>query len=211
MFIADDHPIFRRGLCDVIACEEDLCLVGQATNGEQALLEIRRLQPAVAVLDVNMPGLSGLETGRRLAAEQAATQVVLLTMHEDEELFNSAMDAGFRAYLLKENAVEDLVGAIHAVADGQTFISPSVSGYLLRRSQSRQKLLAEKPGLDLLTWTERRILRLISDDNTSKEIAAALGISVRTVETHRQNMSHKLHLSGVHSLVKFAFNNKSRL
>lgn len=211
LFIADDHPIFRRGLCEVIEGEEDLKLVGQAAAGEEALLAIRKLRPAVAILDVNMPGLSGLEVGRTLLREKSVTKVILLTMHDHEDIFNTAIDAGIPAYLLKENAVEDLVRAVHVVVQGEMFLSSALSGHLVRRDRQKRELREQKPGLELLTPTEKRILKTIAEDKTSKEIADVLKISVRTVETHRQNISNKLNLSGSHSLVKFAFHHQARL
>ena len=126
-------------------------------------------------------------------------------------MLNAALNLGISAYVLKENAVEDLISAVRSVADGKTFISASLSGLLLRRRVQADALRREKPGLDSLTPTERRILKLIADDKTSKEIAEVLSCAVRTVETHRQNMSQKLGLSGSHSLLKFAYDNKSTL
>lgn len=211
VFIADDHPIFRKGLCEVIGEEEALDLVGEASDGAAALQGITECKPDVAILDVNMPKLSGLHVGRKLVAQQPETKVVLLTMHEDEELFNAAIDSGILAYVLKENAVEDLVNAIHRVSVGKTFISPSISGYLIRRDARKRDLREKRPGIEDLTPAEHRILKIIAQDKTSKEIAEILKISVRTVETHRQNISHKLNLSGSHSLVKFAFQHKAEL
>ena len=132
-------------------------------------------------------------------------------MHEDEDLLNEALQLGVHAYVLKENAVEELSQAVRAVADGKTFISVTLSGMLLRRRERNEALRSEKPGLDSLTRSERRILRLIAGDKTSKEIAGELGCAVRTVKTHRQNMSVKLNLSGSHSLLKFAYDNKASL
>ena len=211
VFIADDHPIFRKGLCEVIGEEDDLNLVGEASDGAEALQGITELKPQIAILDVNMPKMSGLQVGRQLVEQQPQTGVILLTMHEDEDLFNAAIDSGIRAYVLKENAVEDLVNAVHQVWAGNTFISPSISGYLVRRNQQKQELRREKPGLNDLTPAEKRILKIIAEDKTSKEIAEMLKLSVRTVETHRQNISNKLGLTGAHSLVKFAFKNKTKI
>lgn len=211
LFIADDHPIFRRGLCEVIAEAEDLRLIGQASTGDEALKRILELRPGMAILDVNMPGMNGLEVAREVLGKLPATKIILLTLHEEEDLLDAAIDAGILAYVLKDHAVDELVNAIHAVVRGKRFISQSISGHLLRRDQQKRQLRDEKPGLELLTSTERRILKSIADDNTSKEIADLLGISVRTVETHRQNISNKLNLSGTHSLVKFAFQHKSKL
>jgi DNA-binding NarL/FixJ family response regulator len=211
ILIADDHPIFRRGLCDVIQADPGLRLVGQAGNGEEALKLIDELQPDVAILDVHMPKLTGLQAAGRLLEQKSPVRLVLLTMHEDEDLLNEALNLSIPAYVLKENAVEDLIAAVRRVAEGRTFISASLSGLLLRRRAQADALRREKPGLGSLTPTERRILQLIAQDKTSKEIAAVLGCAVRTVETHRQNVSQKLGLIGSHSLLKFAYDNKSSL
>jgi DNA-binding NarL/FixJ family response regulator len=208
IFIADDHPIFRRGLCEVIEGDPQMQLAGQAADGEEALRQIRELRPAVAVLDVQMPKLNGLQVARILAGESSAAKLILLTMHEDAELFYEAMDLGLRAYVLKESAAEDLLQAIRCVAEGRTFISPTISGLLLRRHDRGESLRQEKPGLNRLTPTEQRILNKIAHDSTSKEIADRMNISVRTVDTHRQNISAKLKLNGTHSLLKFAYDNK---
>jgi DNA-binding NarL/FixJ family response regulator len=211
ILIADDHPIFRRGLCDVIETDPSLELVGQAPNGEEALHCIAELKPDIAILDVHMPRLTGLQAARRLRESESPVKLVLLTMYEDESLLNEALDLGINAYVLKENAAEDLIQAIRAVAEGKTFITASLTGALLRRRSDSEALHRERPGLQRLTPTEKRILRLIADDRTSKEIADLLGCAVRTVETHRQNMSQKLSLSGSHSLLKFAYENRSFL
>lgn len=211
VFTADDHPIFRRGLCDIIGEEEDLQLVGQASSGDEALEKILASPPDVAILDIDMPHMTGLEAARILSGRNLPTRIILLTMHEDEALFNEAVDLGVLGYVLKENAVDDLVRAVRTVAEGGTFISPSVSDFVLRRGRKTRTLRATNAGLEKLTPAEKRILRQIADDRTSKEIASALGISVRTVETHRQNISTKLGLRGSHSLLKFAFHNKSHL
>lgn len=211
ILIADDHPIFRRGLCDVIESDANLQLVGQAGDGEAALSLVGKLQPDIVILDVHMPKITGLQAGRKLIENKTAVKIILLTMHEDEELLNEALQLGIHAYVLKENAVEDLIQAVRTVADGRTFISATLTDMLLRRRERNEALRREKPGLDSLTASERRILRLIAEDKTSKEIADALGCATRTVETHRQNMSTKLGLSGSHSLLKFAYDNKGSL
>ena len=211
ILIADDHPIFRRGLCDVIETAAGLQLVGQAGDGEAALQLVGELHPDIVIFDVHMPKLTGLQAARKLIEKRSATRIILLTMHEDEDLLNEALQLGVLAYVLKENAVEDLLQAVRAVADGKTFISATLTGMLLRRRARNEALRCEKPELDSLTPSERRILRLIAGDKTSKEIADELGCAVRTVETHRQNMSAKLKLSGSHSLLKFAYDNKASL
>ena len=184
---------------------------GQAGDGEAALQLVGELHPDIVIFDVHMPKLTGLQAARKLIEKKSATRIILLTMHEDEDLLNEALQLGVLAYVLKENAVEDLLQAVRAVADGKTFISAALTGMLLRRRERNEALRCEKPGLDSLTPSERRILRLIAGDKTSKEIADELGCAVRTVETHRQNMSAKLKLSGSHSLLKFAYDNKASL
>jgi len=211
ILIADDHPIFRRGLRDVIATDAGRHLIGQAGDGETALRMVEEQRPDIAIFDVHMPKLTGLQVARQLIGKQSATKFILLTMHEDEELLCEALQVGIHAYVLKENAVEDLLQAVRTVAEGRTFVSATLAGLLLRRRERNEALRKEKPGLDSLTPSERRILLLIAEDKTSKEIADRLGCAVRTVETHRQNMSAKLGLSGSHSLLKFAYDHKASL
>lgn len=209
--IADDHPIFRRGLVDVLATDPALNVVGQAANGQEALDLIATTRPDIAILDVHMPQLTGLEAARRLRDSGSPTRLILLTMYEDESLLHEALDLGILGYVLKENAAEDLILAIRAVAAGKTFITASMTAALVRRHTESEALRRERPGLRRLTPTEQRVLRLIAEDRTSKEIAQILGCAVRTVETHRQNMSTKLGLSGSHSLLKFAYENRASL
>lgn len=209
--IADDHPIFRRGLRDVVEIDAGLELVGQAENGEEALSLIQESRPDVAVLDIQMPRLSGLRVAQTLIEKRLTVKFILLTLYEDEDLLNEALNVGIHAYVLKENATGDLIDAIRAVMRGKSFISATLSDMLLRRREANEALRHEKPGIGQCTPTELRILKFIAEDKTSKEIADVLGCAVRTVETHRQNLSHKLSLSGSHSLLKFAYDNKSRL
>jgi DNA-binding NarL/FixJ family response regulator len=211
VLIADDHPIFRRGLCDVIASDSTLRLVGEAADGEQAWQLIQKLQPAVAVLDIHMPRRSGIELGRLVSQQRLPVELIILTMDGEEALLNEALNLGVKGYLLKETAVTDLLQAIHRVAGGDCYISPALSGALVRRNAAREALQEQKLGLARLTPMERQILSLIAEDRTSKEIAELLQCSVRTVETHRQNISHKLELSGSHSLLRFAFDHKAQL
>jgi DNA-binding NarL/FixJ family response regulator len=211
VLIVDDHPLFRSGLRQVIAGDARFELAGEAGDGEAALKFILEKKPDVAVLDVNLPGLSGLEIARKLQAKKNPTRLIILTMHKEEEMINRALDSGVGGFVLKENAVEDILDAIAAVAGGGHYLSPSVSGFLVRRRNRAETLAAQKPGLDDLTKAERRILKLIAEKKTSKEIAAELFISPRTVEAHRANISTKLELQGSHSLLQFALENRSSL
>ena len=165
----------------------------------------------MAVLDIHMPKRSGIELGRLVSQRRLPVKLIILTMDGEEALLNEALSLGVKGYLLKESAVTDLLQAIHRVAGGDCYISPALSGALLRRNAACEALQEQKLGLGTLTPTERQILKLIAEDRTSKEIAELLACSVRTVETHRQNISHKLELSGSHSLLRFAFDRKAQL
>jgi len=211
VLIVDDHPLFRQGLRQVVEADPRFELVGEAGDGTRALHLIHETKPDVAVLDVNLPGLSGLEIARKLQSEQQSTKVIILTMYKEEETFNRALDFGARGFVLKENAVEDIRHALAAVGAGEHYLSPSISGYLVRRRDRAESLVTEKPGLDDLTKAERRILKLIAAKKTSREIAAELFISPRTVEAHRANICTKLELHGSHSLLQFALENRSAI
>jgi DNA-binding NarL/FixJ family response regulator len=211
VLIADDHPIFRKGLCEVLREDPSIKLVADVADGAAALQKIRELKPQAAVLDVDMPQMNGLEVAKKISEFELPVAVVMLTMHKEEMLFNEAMNAGILGFVLKENAASDLLGCIHAVVAGEAFISPSLSSFLLNRKTGAQQLLENKPELETLTPAERRILKFIAEDLTSKEIADRLGISPHTVENHRAKICERLNLRGSHSLLKFAYDNKSRL
>lgn len=209
--IADDHPLFRKGLREVIESEPALKIVGEAGDGGMALSLILQHTPVMAILDIDMPKMGGLAVARELQKQRAETDVIFLTMYKDEDLFNEAMDVGARAYVLKDSAVNDILNAIHTVADGKYYISPALSDHLIKRSARAEKLLRHTPSLEDLTPAELRILKLIAESKTSKEIADLLSISYKTVENHRTNIASKLHLRGSHSLLKFALENKAVL
>jgi DNA-binding NarL/FixJ family response regulator len=211
VLIVDDHPLFRQGLRQVIAADPRFDLVGEAGDGRQGLQLILEKKPDVAVLDVNLPELSGLEVARKLQATKARSRMVILTMYKEEETFNRALDLGILGFVLKENAVEDILDCLVTVARGEPYLSPTISGYLLRRRSRAAQLAARTPGLDDLTKAEQRILLLIAQKKTSKEIAAELFISPRTVEAHRANISTKLNLRGANSLLQFALENRGSL
>jgi DNA-binding NarL/FixJ family response regulator len=207
ILIADDHPIFRKGLRQVIEAEPDLKVVAEADDGLIALDKIRQLSPDVAILDIHMPNMSGFDLARAVSEQSIKVNIVFLTMHNAEDIFNAAMDLGVKGYVLKESAITDLVSSIRAVASGRAYISPLLSSFLLNRSAaaSRQNI----PGLDTLTPTERRVLRMLAEYKTSKQIADELLVHPRTVDNHRANICGKLGLRGSHALMKFAIEHKS--
>lgn len=211
VLITDDHPVFRTGLRQVIEKEAGLRVVAEAEDGHAALAQVRTHAPDVVVLDVDMPGMDGFDVVRALRQDKISVRIIFLTMHKDEDIFNEAMSLDVEGYVLKDSAVTDIVASIKAVAAGQSFISPSVSSYLLNRTRRVNTLVQEKPSLQNLTATERRIIKLISENKTSREIATELFISTRTVENHRANIATKLELRGAHSLLKFALDHKADL
>ncbi len=211
VLIVDDHPLFRSGLRQAVESDARFQFIGEIGDGDAALRLILERKPDVTVLDVNLPGLSGLEIARRLQGKRPVARLVMLTMHKEEEIFNRALDFGVQGFVLKENAVEEIVKAIDAVAGGEHYLSPSISGYLVRRRSRAEVLADQKPGLDDLTKAERRILKLIAEKKTSRQIGAELFISPRTVEAHRANICAKLELRGSHSLLQFALENRSSL
>lgn len=211
IIIADDHPVFRRGLKMVIEADAGLTVVAEAADGADALAAIEAHRPDLVVLDVNMPQLNGFDVVRRLQSGRSKTAIVFLTMHKDEEMFNAAMDLGVGGFILKDSAVTEIVDCLKTVLAGEPYISPQLSAFLLNRHRRAADLSKSIPALERLTPTERRILTLIADYKTSKEIADILCIHSRTVDNHRTNISQKLDLKGSHALLKFAVEHKSEL
>ena len=211
VLIVDDHPLFRQGLRQAVELDSRFQLIGESGDGKTALQLIEAKKPDVALLDVNLPGLSGLEIAHEVRTRGLATRLVILTMHKEEDTFNRALDLGVMGFVLKENAAEDVLTSLVQAARGEHYLSPSISGFLIRRRSRSAELTAEKPGLETLTKAEQRILKLIAEKRTSREIAAELFISPRTVEAHRANISAKLALSGSNSLLQFALENRAAL
>lgn len=209
--MADDHPIVRQGLRKIIETDKNLLILAEAGNGQTALDLIEEHRPQVAVLDIDMPGMDGFAVVRELQDRRIETEVVFLTMLDEEETFQAAMDLNVRGYVLKDSAADEIVSAIKSVAKGRPFLSPAMSAMLLNRRRRSDELEKQQPGLHLLTPAERRVLKLVADDKTSKEIGEELFVSYRTIEAHRANISRKLNLSGNLALIKFAAANRSEL
>lgn len=186
-------------------------VVGEAGDDTTALTEIQRLKPALAVVDVRLPQRGGLELVKSLRGLRTGPACVVLTMHAEESTFNAAMDAGARGYILKGDPMELVLLGLKAVAAGSVYLSPEISGWLLRRQERASALKQKKTGLAALTATERQVLLRVAENKTNKEIAQELFISHRTVETHRANICQKLELQGVHKLLQFAIENRSQL
>ena len=196
IFIADDHPLFLKGLKDTLSEEVDFDLLGSAINGQEALKKIIDLQPDIATLDLDMPLMNGIEVAKILLKEHKNIKIIILSMHKDPDIIRAAMALGINAYVFKDDAVNDLVSAIRTVNEGKNYIS--VDSSRLKFSLNTNELLND------LTKMERIIVKEISLQKTTKQIADEHFISIKTVENHRANICKKLNLTGNNSLLKFA-------
>lgn len=206
VFNADDHPILRKGITDLLKETEGLQWVGSAENGKEAIEKIRSIQPDIVLLDIEMPHYSGLEVAQILLDEGIKTEFILLTLFKDESLFRNAIAMGIKGYLLKESSEKEIVDCIQSVYRGWPYVNPSLSQYLFSSQKSKDNILGN------LSEHELNILKLIAAQKTSSEIADMLFISPKTVSNHRSNISKKLKLTGVQNgLLKWAIENRDLL
>jgi DNA-binding NarL/FixJ family response regulator len=201
--IADDHKLMREGLASLLRQERDIEVVAQANNGREAVQLCEKHRPDVVVMDVSMPDLNGIDATRQILDRAHRTRVIALSMHNDRQFVAEMFRAGARGYLLKDSAFEELASAIRTVANNETYIAPKIRGF------SREECLGpdEKPRpltSARLSEREREVLQLIAEGKTTKEIAANLFLSAKTVETHRQHLMDKLEIHSVAELTKFA-------
>jgi DNA-binding NarL/FixJ family response regulator len=202
ILLADDHAVVRQGFKMILDAQPDMEIVGEAANGREAVDLAEQLRPDIVVMDVAMPELNGIEATRRLASSMPHARVVALSMHKDSVYVREILRAGARGYLLKDSGAADLVAAIHAVASGESYLSPAVSNAVL----DDYRRIATNP-IDLLTSREREVLHLLAESKTNKEIAGVLNLSVYTVEAHRGRIMEKLNLHSIGELVLFAVRN----
>ncbi len=207
VFLADDHQMFRQGLRTLLESTTDIQVVGEGSDGQECVRAICRLAPRVAVLDIAMPGLSGIEVARRLRKQAPTTRVLILTMHGDSFYAVESLKAGSLGFLLKEESFTMLIDAIRSVARGERFISPNLQTPVLQEFIGKASQREEKVG-PLLTNREREILQLVVEGMTNQEIAAKLGISASTVDTHRKNIMAKLDIHSVAGLVRYAIRHR---
>lgn len=211
ILIADDHPIFRSGLRGIIRQDSRLCVSGEAEDGVDTMEKLRAQRPQLLLLDLRMPRMDGLEVAAAVHREGIAVHMLVLTMVEDELVFNETMEYGVHGYLLKDCADRDLLIGIHAVNQGRYFVSGHFPPYRHPHFISHDENDQPRLHLDHLTGTERRVLRHVADCMKSTEIARLLSISVRTVDHHRENICHKLQLSGTYALLRFALTHRDML
>jgi len=204
IILAEDHAVMRRGLRLVLEEQKDFQVVGEASDGREAVTLVESLKPDVAVLDITMPNLNGIEAARQISAKQLGVSIVVLSMHSDEGYVLRALKAGVRGYLLKESPEADFIQAIRSVSQGKAFFSPAVSRMLVEDyvRQLRDKNIEDS--YELLTPRERELLQLFAEGKSNKDVANMLNLSVYTVETHRGNILEKLNLHTVPELILYA-------
>jgi len=207
ILLADDHAIVRTGLRALVQSHPGWEVCAEATNGREAVDHAAQLKPDVAILDIGMPELNGLDATRQILAVSPQTEVLILTMHQSEEVVREVLKAGARGYVLKSDADENLIAAVEMLLQHKPFLTPNVTDVVLSKYLSVQEQLdADLPSR--VTAREREIIQLLAEGKANKEVAAALNISTRTVETHRARIMHKLGMTSLGDLVRYAIRNR---
>jgi two-component system, NarL family, response regulator NreC len=204
ILLADDHTVMRRGLRLLLENRPEFAVVAEAADGREAVQQVGTAHPDVAVLDIAMPNLSGIEAAQRINKEFPHIAIVILSMHSDEGYVLRALKAGAKGYLLKDSAEGDLIDAIKAVSQGRTFFSPGITRMLMEDYVREIQRRAAEDSYDLLTPREHEILQLLAEMNSAKQIAQRLNLSPYTVETHRRNLQEKLNLHSFAELILYA-------
>ena len=204
VLLADDHQLIRSGIRLMLEREPDLGVVGEASDGREAVALAKSLRPDVVIMDIGMPNLNGIEAAGQMTKENPELAIMILSMHPDETYVLRALKAGARGYLLKDSAEADLIKAVHVVAGGKSFFSPAVSKVLLDDYVRKLKRSGTDDAYDLLTPRERETLQLIAEGKSNKDIANLFNVSVYTVESHRSNLMEKLNLRGLPELILYA-------
>ena len=205
ILVADDHGVLRAGLRALLNDEPDFLVVGEADSGEEALKIAKKISPDIVLMDLNMPGMGGIETARKMVKSHPQTRVLILTVHEDNELLKEAINAGASGYILKRAVESELIYAIHAVVRGDLYIHSAMTRALLLNTPEEQPDVPDSA--EELTPRELEVLRLIAEGHTNRQIADLLSLSVRTVESHRSNLMEKLNLHSRVELVRYAHRN----
>lgn len=210
LLVADDHEIVRRGLRALLEAEPGWEVAAEAVNGRDAIDKAKEVKPDVAILDISMPLLNGLEAARQIVKSIAQTKVLVLTVHDSDPLIQQVLEAGARGYMLKSDAGRDLVTAVDALRRNKTFFTPKVAqmvleGYLDKNPQGKTD---PEEARYRLTGRQKEIVQLLAEGKSSKEVASALGLSVKTAETHRANIMRRLDCHSVTALVRYAIRNQ---
>jgi two-component system, NarL family, response regulator NreC len=204
LLIADDHKLMREGLRALIEKEQGMTVVGEADNGKETIALCRKLTPNVVIMDVAMPDLNGIEATRRIVHDNPRAKVLALSGHSERHFVTEMLKAGASAYIVKQTAYEELIRAIHAVMNGKTYLSPSVTQGLVDSYVRTTAHPGDNPAFATLTDREREVLQLLAEGKSTKEMADRLSVSVKTVETHRRNIMEKLNIHSVAELTKYA-------
>lgn len=208
LVVADDHEIVRKGLCALLEAEPGWKVAAEVADGRDAIAKTQELKPDVAILDISMPSLNGLEAARQIVRSVPQTKVLVLTMHDSDPLIQAVLEAGARGYLLKTDAARDLVAAVDALRRNKTFFTPKVAQIVLEGYLGKNPKEAVPDGGSFrLTGRQREIVQLLAEGKSSKEVAYALGLSVKTAETHRANIMRRLDCHSVTALVRYAIRN----
>jgi DNA-binding NarL/FixJ family response regulator len=209
ILVADDHDIIRRGLKDLLTAKPGWEVVAEAKNGREAVALAEQFKPEVVVMDISMPELNGLEASRRIKKQLPKTEIVILTLHFSDQLVHDIVEAGARAYIMKSDADRDLVAAVEALSHRRSFFTPKAAEMVLNGFKKRSSTSdPDREFRNRLTPREREIVQLLAEGKSSKEVAVALGISVKTAETHRANIMRKLEIHSVSELVRYAVKNQ---
>jgi DNA-binding NarL/FixJ family response regulator len=200
VFLADDHAIVRDGLATLLSAQPDMKVIGTAGNGREAVALIRQLAPRVAILDISMPELDGIEAARQIRAYNPDVQVMILSMHAGSQHVFHALEAGARGYLLKESASREVIAAVRVVQSGRRYLSPRVAEIVAQGVSDRSSVSP----LSSLSQREREIFKLVADGYSSSKIGSMLNLSPKTVDTYRSRLMQKLHVSDLSGLIKLA-------
>lgn len=206
VFLADDHKILRESLVILLSQKGDVEVIGEASDGQEAYKKICELKPDIAVLDISIPHLNGLDLAARLNNDLPEVKVMMLTMHKNEEFITRALCAGVKGYVLKDNALEELIEGIETVYNGKVFLSADVTHFVVEGfiNNSKENRTMQE---ETISSREREILQLLAESKSNKDISQALNLSVKTVETHRANIMRKLGLRNITDLVLYAVRN----
>ena len=204
VLLADDHRILREGVRSLLEKAQDIEVVGEASEGGEAVAKAQALSPDIVLMDITMPGMNGLEATRQIKALRPNTRVLILSMHESNQYISQFLRSGASGYVLKDTAASELVGAIRAVFQGDAFLYPSIARKLLEEYLLKVQSGEETESYDGLTGREREILRMIAEGRSNKDIADVLSLSIRTVQAHRANLMAKLHMHDRTELVRYA-------
>jgi DNA-binding NarL/FixJ family response regulator len=210
LLVADDHEIVRRGIRSLLEAQPGWTVTAEASDGREAVEKAKEIRPDVTVLDISMPSLNGLEAARQMIKNDARAKILILTMHESDPLIREVLDAGARGYVLKSDASRDLVTAVNAIRSNKTYFTAKVAqvvldGYLDKKPRKNTEKKIDSS--TRLTPRQREIVQLLAEGKSSKEVAVALGLSVKTAETHRANIMRRLDCHSVSELVRYAVRN----